>query len=127
MGAQNQRSSSCNDKKRNETDETDSPPLPSSSPLTIRTIEMTSPIKETFNRTIAEAEAAYSVRFIGVEVEREGESLLRGSYPEQGNGPFPQEANSSDHRPLLINTNQGRALLREVLMAEHTVHGTPRV
>jgi len=83
---------------------------------------MTNPIKEQVNRTIEDAEtaaAAYSVCFVGVEVEGTRGSTMRASFPEQNEGPFPTEANNSDPRPLLMNTDRGQTLLREVLMAEH--------
>jgi len=122
MGPQNQRSSSLNDKSGREADQVDNSPSPSSSYFNIRTIKMTSPIEEQFNLIVErtqEAEAAYSVRFIGVEVERGNGPPLRESFPEQPEGPFPQEANNNDNRPLLMNTDRGQVLLREVLMAEH--------
>ena len=83
---------------------------------------MTNPIKEQVNRTIEDAEtaaAAYSVCFVGVEVEGTRGSTMRASFPEQNEGPFPPDANNSDLHPLLMNTNRGQALLQEVLMAEH--------
>lgn len=85
-------------------------------------ITMTSPINEQFNEIIErtqEAQEAYAICFVGVEVEREGQPTLRESFPEQNEGPFPQEANNNDPRPLLMNTERGQTLLREVLMAEH--------
>ena len=85
---------------------------------------MSNPIEEQFQQIVGEAEAeareaAYSVNFISIEVPREDEAPLRASYPDRDDDPFPQTSDNDDHQPLLMNTGQGRELLRMVLMAEH--------
>jgi len=60
---------------------------------------MSNPVEERFDRIIDEAQgaqAAYSVRFVGVEVERPEGSTIRASFPEQNEGLFPPEANNGD-------------------------------